>query len=126
MLDIAQIRCPEAEFILADMGNFNIEQPLDLITCFLYSMHYNDGIEKLQQCIASVYNALSKGGIFCFNTVGESKIWHDEHPMVSISFDELEQWLQPYFEVHIFEHDYDKITPWDQVSGNGIFVCVKR
>ncbi len=174
MLDIAQIRCPEAEFILGDMCHFSIEQPLDLITCFLYSIHYNNGIEKLQQCIASVHNALSKGGMFCFNTVGksqidntssvrhtaeyddshftftsgwnycgdgerqslrlsiekstreETQIWHDEHPMVAISFDELEQLLQPYFDVHIFEHDYDKITPWDQVSGNGIFVCVKR
>lgn len=74
MLDLAQIRCPEAEFILGDMGNFNIEQPLDLITCFLYSIHYNDGIEKLMQCITSVHNALGKDGMFCFNTVGKSKI----------------------------------------------------
>lgn len=46
--------------------------------------------------------------------------------MVATSFNELEQLLQSYFKVHVFEHDYDKITPWDQVFGNAIFVCVKR
>ncbi|MEC4726591.1 class I SAM-dependent methyltransferase [Shewanella sp. D64] len=174
MLDLAQMRCPEAEFILGDMCDFYVEQPLDLISCFLYSIHYSDGIEKLNDCIFSVYNALTEKGVFCFNTVGKSEIdnsifvrhtaeygdshftftsgwnycgegerqslklciekstldntqvWHDEHPMVAIGFDELEQLLQPYFEVHIFEHNYDKIAPWDQVSGNAIFVCVKR
>ncbi|MGL5486450.1 MAG: SAM-dependent methyltransferase, partial [Shewanella sp.] len=26
---------------------------------------------------------------------------------------------------HIFEHDYEKIVPWDLSSGNALFVCVK-
>ncbi|MEC8901417.1 MAG: SAM-dependent methyltransferase, partial [Pseudomonadota bacterium] len=34
--------------------------------------------------------------------------------------------LEPTFEVHVFEHDHQTITPWDNVSGNAIFVCVKR
>jgi len=25
----------------------------------------------------------------------------------------------------VFEHDYEKIIPWDQSSGNALFVCVK-
>src|SRR5699024_11870682 len=50
----------------------------------------------------------------------------DEHPMVAFDFKELERLLAPYFHVHTFEHDYQKIIPLGEGSGNGIFVCVKR
>lgn len=174
MLDIAAKRCPEAHFSLQDMGTFETNEPLDLITCFLYSIHYNDGIEKLTACIASAHRALNEGGVFSFNAVdkqrinnalsakhtaqqadamfsfcsgwhysgqgerqslrlsiekteaGKTQVWNDEHPMVAVSFSELTALLAPYFEVHVFEHDYQTITPWDNVSGNAIFVCVKR
>lgn len=173
MLNIATIRCPEAHFSLQNMSEFKVTEPLDLITCFLYSIHYNDGLEKLQECIANVHRALKDDGIFCFNVVDKHKInndlcakhttqhaddsftfssgwhyaghgskqslkvsiekisaeetliWHDEHPMVAFSFAELLDILKPLFDVHIFEHDYEKIIPWDQTSGNAIFVCVK-
>lgn len=45
--------------------------------------------------------------------------------MVAFSFDELKSVLTPYFEVHTFEHDYEKIVPLNQASGNAIFVCIK-
>jgi SAM-dependent methyltransferase len=174
MLDIATSRCPEARFSLQNMSEFNVTEPLDLITCFLYSIHYNDGIEKLKSCIASVYSALKTDGVFCFNvvdktkicnalfvkhtanqkdslftfssgwhysgdgdkqslklsvektTAGETQVWNDEHSMVAFSFDELIQILKPYFEVHVFEHDYETILPYKKTSGNAIFTCVKR
>lgn len=173
MLDRASIRCPEAQFLLQDMSEFSVAEPLDLITCFLYSIHYNDGLEKLKACVASVHGALKTGGAFCFNVVDKHKInnslfvqhharqnedtftfrsgwhyggegeqqslklsiekanaketqtWHDEHPMVAFSFSELQETLKPYFEVHVFEHDYEKIIPWNKTSGNAIFACVK-
>lgn len=173
MLDIAAIRCSEAQFTLQDMSTFEVSASLDLITCFLYSIHYNDGIEKLKMCISSVHRALKSGGAFYFNAVDKEKInnglfvkhsakqendlftfrsgwhysgqgekqslklsiektnaeetqlWDDEHPMVAVSFAELVTLLEPYFEVHIFEHNYDKIIPWDTTSGNAIFACVK-
>ncbi len=173
MLDIAKIRCPEALFSLQDMSEFSVAEPLDLITCFLYSIHYNDGMEKLKQCIANVHQALKVGGIFCFNVVDKNKIdndlfakhtvqqenhaftfrsgwnycghgekqslkvsiekttahdmqiWNDEHLMVAFSFAELIEILKPHFEVHVFEHDYEKIIYWDNISGNAIFICVK-
>lgn len=174
MLDKAALRCPEAQFALGDMCAFSVEKPLDLITCFLYSVHYSGTVERLKACFASVHAALEEGGVFCFNSVdkrridndsfvshtaeldgahfvfrsawgypgegerqalrlsierslaGESQVWHDEHPMVAVSFDELQALLEPYFEVHVLEHDYEKLVPWDGVSGNGLFACVKR
>ena len=173
MLDLAAIRCPEAQFSQLDMCAFSVAERLDLITCFLYSVHYSAGIERLQACVASVHAALNNQGVFCFNAVDreridnalsvthsvrhegsqftfssgwhypgagerqslrlriekatgdETQVWRDEHPMVAVSFAELQEVLRPYFEVHVFEHDYEKIIPWDQVSGNAIFVCVK-
>ncbi len=173
MLDRAAIRCPEAQFSLQDMCDFKVAKPLDLITCFLYSIHYSAGLERLQACILSVHTALNAGGVFCFNAVDKHKIdnalfvshsdehegsrftfssawryrgagekqslklsiekttaertqvWHDEHPMVAVGFAELQALLRPYFDVHVFEHDYQKIVSWDEDSGNALFVCVK-
>jgi len=174
MLAIAKARCPEAEFMLQNMNEFNLEQPVSLITCFLYSLHYNPTIEQLQQCIQHAFNALSPAGVFCFNAVDKEKIcnlsavrhstvhnnkrfefesawhycgagdqqalrlniskthenvtqhWHDQHHMVAVSFNQLQQLLLPWFEVYVLEHDYSRIQPWDGESGNAIFVCVKR
>jgi ubiquinone/menaquinone biosynthesis C-methylase UbiE len=173
MLDIAQARCPEAHFSLQDMSNFKPTEPVDLISCFLYSIHYNADLSKLQECIASVYAALTSGGIFCFTAVDKNTIdnragikhaiahqnsnfsfqsswhysgqgdrqtlqlriekttgtqlesWQDKHSMVAISFQQLREFLQRYFEVHIFEHDFEIIVPWENSSGNAIFVAIK-
>ncbi len=173
MLDRAALRCPDARFSRQDMCGFAVSQPVDLITCFLYSIHYSAEIARLQACIASVHGALATGGLFCFNavdkhaidnasfvareanhpdglfsfssgwhyagageqqllklriertTAGQSQTWHDEHRMVAVSFAELSKLLQPYFDVHVLEHDYEKILPWNGTSGNAIFACVK-
>ncbi|MCQ4312830.1 class I SAM-dependent methyltransferase [Pseudomonas stutzeri] len=173
MLDRAATRCPEARFSLQDMCGFKVDQPVDLITCFLYSIHYSAGLERLKACIASVHGALAAGGLFCFNavdkeridndsfvshtakhadglfsfssgwsysgngeqqslklriektTAGARQVWHDEHRMVAVSFGELIELLRPYFEVHVLEHDYERIIPWNKTTGNAIFACVK-
>lgn len=174
MLDIARQRCPEAEFSQQDMAGFTATGPLDLISCFLYSIHYNPSIVKLQECIASVYAALQPGGMFCFNCVDKTRIdnrpgikrhlsqgdsdfsfqsnwhypgegeqqqlqlciektsngqthtWRDHHAMVALSFAQVQALLAPWFDVHIFAHDYQCIHSWDQVSGNAIFVGIKQ
>ena len=74
MLDRAQQRCPEATFSCQDMGRFRVDEPLDLITCFLYSIHYSDGIDRLKACFAQVHGALAEGGLFCFNGVDKDQI----------------------------------------------------
>lgn len=173
MLDRASLRCPEAQFSLQDMCSFMVAEPVDLMTCFLYSIHYSASIERLKACIASVHRALQTNGLFCFNavdkhmidnasfvshsarhadgqfnfssgwhyrgegeqqslklriertTADQTQIWHDEHPMVAVSFAELQALLEPYFEVHVLEHDYETLTPWNGASGNAIFACVK-
>ncbi|TYL48356.1 class I SAM-dependent DNA methyltransferase [Marinomonas sp. IMCC 4694] len=174
MLDLAKQRCPEANYSLGNMCAFETIEPYDLITCFLYSIHYSGDIAQLRSCIDSAHKALNEGGVFCFNAVDKHHIdnalfakhdvkhggsvfsfgsswyysgegekqtlklsikkaeqhseqhWQDEHPMVALSFNELQTLLDAYFEVHIFEHDYDKILPWGEQSGNAVFVCIKK
>ncbi|MBZ5488359.1 class I SAM-dependent methyltransferase [Halomonas aquamarina] len=74
MLDIAATRCPSASFMRQDMSSFDVCEPQDLITCFLYSIHYNASIEKLNDCLLSAHRALAPGGVFCFNAVDKDKI----------------------------------------------------
>lgn len=74
MLDIAQQRNPEAHFFQSDMSSFTVAEPRDLITCFLYSIHYNQNTNKLKNCIANVHAALTAGGVFCFNAVDKTTI----------------------------------------------------
>lgn len=174
MLNVAEQRCPEALFSLQDMTDFRFTEPFDLITCFLYSIHYSDGLDKLISCIRRAHEALTENGLLCFNAVDKTRInnnllvshatrhegseftfrsgwyyrgkgekqslrlsmdkstggvsesWHDEHAMVALSFAEFEALLTPWFEVHILEHDYQRIVPWDGSSGNALFVCLKR
>ncbi len=174
MLHIARGRNPQAHFFQGDMSSFAVAEPFDLITVFLYSIHYNQSVAKLVACISSVYAALSVGGVFCFNavdksaitnkggvrhavvhegskfvfssswyysgcgdeqqlrvriektTAGFTEVWQDEHSMVAISFSHLRELLEPFFEVYMFEHVYDRIEPWAGSSGNAIFVCVKK
>jgi len=175
MLDIARQRNPEANFFQDDMSSFTTAEPFDLITIFLYSIHYNQSITKLAECISSVHAALSAGGIFCFNSVdktaitnkrgmrhttttykgseftfssnwyyvghgdeqqlqvrvekttnGVTEIWQDVHAMVAVNFQFILELLVPFFEVHVFEHVFDRIEPWDGLSGNAIFFCVKK
>lgn len=174
MLDIARQRCPQAHFFQGDMSNFAVAAPFDLITCFLYSIHYNQSIEKLRECIASVHAALTPDGVFCFNavdkttinnqggirhaiehdgsefifqsswhyaghgdrqqllvriektTAGQTETWQDQHPMVAINFPQLRELLEYFFEVHVFEHVYERIEPWAGTAGNAIFICVKK
>lgn len=174
MLDIAQLRCPEAQFTQQDMCELKTASQLDLISCFLYSIHYNQSIATLTKCIANIHAALKPGGIFCFNAVdkntidnragikrnlqqdnsdfcfqsnwyycgtgeqqelqlsiqktnnGVTEYWRDQHTMVALSFQQLQELLEPYFEVHVLAHDYEKIMPWQNGSGNAFFVGIKR
>ncbi|RVU42004.1 class I SAM-dependent methyltransferase [Rheinheimera riviphila] len=178
MLDLARQRCPQAQFLQQNICDFQLEQPVDLITCFLYSLHYAADTQGLTACIRQVLAALKPGGVFCFNAVdkdlidnntkvrhsasqianneqqdfifesgwfytglgdkqslnlriaktsqGVTQQWQDQHPMVAVNFAQLRALLEPAFEVILLEHDYEKIVPWNQSSGNALFICIKK
>ncbi len=90
MLDIAKERCGSAHFVLANMTNFILDEPVDLITCFLYSLHYCQSIADLKSCIQSVHRGLNKGGMFCFNAVDKDTICNHRFEHHSVQHDNSE------------------------------------
>lgn len=77
MLALAAQRCPKAQLYLLDMSELSMAQPVDFITCFLYSLHYSHPRQKFAQTLQRVYDALAPGGLFCFDAVDKSCVAND-------------------------------------------------
>lgn len=78
MLDRAALRCPEAAFSLQDMSDFSFPHTFDLITCFLYSVHYCYPYDTFVAMLTCAFAALSPGGVLCFDAVDKHAIANDE------------------------------------------------
>lgn len=78
MLAQAARRCPAAQLSQQDMSSFHFEQQFDLITCFLYSMHYCYPSAKFAAAAACAYTALKPSGVFCFDAVDKNTIANDQ------------------------------------------------
>lgn len=87
MLKLAQLRCPEATLICADMKELSPAEPQDLISCFLYSTHYCASIAAIQQTFARVFESLAPGGLFCFDAVDKDSIANDNGHVHSLRHD---------------------------------------
>lgn len=69
MLAQARSRCPEARLLLCDLAAFDETQCYDLITCFLYSIHYSHPLAHFADTLKRAWLALKPGGVFIFNVV---------------------------------------------------------
>lgn len=78
MLDQAAQRCPDAELLLCDLAAFDHRSEFDLITCFLYSIHYSHPTASLEETLRRSWQALKPGGVFIFNSVDVRGIRNDE------------------------------------------------
>jgi len=77
MLALALQRCPAAQLLLCDLAAFKYQSEFDLITCFLYSIHYSHPAAALQETLARSFAALKPGGILLFNAVDAGGIKND-------------------------------------------------
>lgn len=77
MLVRAALRCPSATFSHQNMSSFFFEQRFDLITCFLYSIHYCYPQKSFFSALQNAFNTLSPGGVFCFDSVDKNTIAND-------------------------------------------------
>ncbi|MGB4248480.1 MAG: class I SAM-dependent methyltransferase [Pseudohongiellaceae bacterium] len=78
MLAQAQLRCPDAQLLLCDIAAFEQVAQFDLITCFLYSIHYSHPTAALAQTLRRAWLALKPGGLFLFNAVDVAGIRNDK------------------------------------------------
>jgi SAM-dependent methyltransferase len=69
MLARAAERCPAARLLLCDLAAFDEKPVFDLVTCFLYSIHYSHPLSSLRQTLIRTWRALRPGGVFIFNVV---------------------------------------------------------
>lgn len=74
MLDQAALRCPEADWICCDLAGFDTPGRFDLITCFLYSIHYSHPRAALQETLRRAFAALRPGGVLLFDLVDKAGI----------------------------------------------------
>lgn len=69
MLAATARRCPGAELVLCDLAGFTQVSRFDLVTCFLYSLHYSHPVAALAETLRRVYRALTPGGVVMFDLV---------------------------------------------------------
>ncbi|KKO12867.1 class I SAM-dependent DNA methyltransferase [Pseudohongiella sp.] len=69
MLAQARARCPQAQLLLCDLAAFDQVAGFDLITCFLYSIHYSHPLSHFTETLKRAWQALKPGGVFVFNAV---------------------------------------------------------
>ena len=74
MLDASALRCPSAGLMLCDLASFNIDSRFDLISCFLYSIHYSHPISALTETLKRAFSALKSGGVLIFDMVDKRGI----------------------------------------------------
>ncbi|MES2623689.1 MAG: class I SAM-dependent methyltransferase [Pseudomonadota bacterium] len=77
MLAQAAERCPSAHLQLCDLAAFEQVEAFDLVTCFLYSIHYSHPTSALIETVRRAWRALKPGGIFIFNAVDARGIRND-------------------------------------------------
>lgn len=82
MLAQAQARCPMALLLLCDLAEFDQVAGYDLISCFLYSIHYSHPLSQFAETLKRAWHALKPGGVFVFNTV-DARGARDEHKVVT-------------------------------------------
>jgi SAM-dependent methyltransferase len=69
MLDQAARRCPGLEWLCCDLAAFDTPGRFDLITCFLYSIHYSHPRARLGETLRRAFAALRPGGVLLFDLV---------------------------------------------------------
>jgi SAM-dependent methyltransferase len=78
MLQQAALRCPAATLQLCDLAEFAQQNCFDLITCFLYSLHYSHPTTAVHQTLQRSFAALKPGGVLLFNVVDARGVQNDE------------------------------------------------
>src|SRR5690606_41848706 len=65
----AAARCPSAPLLWCALAAFEQVAAFDLISCFLYSIHYSHPPAALAETLRRAHRALKPGGVLIFNAV---------------------------------------------------------
>ena len=73
MIEIAKNRNPTCDYILADMRNFNLENPVESIIITGRTTSYLITNADIKNTFSSIYKNLSKNGIVCFDFIDANR-----------------------------------------------------
>jgi len=75
MLKIARKKVPEADFILGNMKNFELEDKFDVLICIFSAIHYNTNYSELKDTLTNFYKHLEEGGILIYDLSFNNENW---------------------------------------------------
>jgi SAM-dependent methyltransferase len=109
-LKAANAGATQVQFAEADMREFAVATPVDLVTCCYDSVNYLLTEADLARCFKAVAGALRPGGLFCFDLATDlflRNYWR------GIEVDEGEGWMQ------IMQSSYDASTGYSTLKLTG-------
>jgi len=75
MLKIARKKVPEADFILGNMKDLELENKFDVVICIFSAIHYNINYKELKDTLTNFYNYLEEGGILIYDLSFNTENW---------------------------------------------------
>jgi ubiquinone/menaquinone biosynthesis C-methylase UbiE len=76
LLAVARQRCPEIEFVEADMVDFDLGQQFDAVTCLFSAIGYVKTVPRLRQAVRSMARHLQPGGVLIIEPWFGPDSWH--------------------------------------------------
>ncbi len=77
MIDIAQEKIPEMEFIQGDMKKLDLDREFDVIICLFSAINYHTNLDELEKTIKLFYDHLKEGGVFIFDLGFCTENWEE-------------------------------------------------
>lgn len=79
MLRIAELRCPDVEFVHAGMATLDVGRRFDVVTCLFSSIAYNPTVAALRRAVNRLANHLEPDGVVIIEPWFVPDEWHDGH-----------------------------------------------
>lgn len=76
LLAMARQRCPEIEFVEADMVDFDLGKPFDAVICLFSAIGYVKTVPRLRQAVHAMARHLQPGGVLIIEPWFGPESWH--------------------------------------------------
>lgn len=88
----------DVRFGQADMRDFQVSAPVDLLTCCFDTVNYLVDPAELARCFAAVARALRPGGLFCFDLATDFFLRHYWNGVEVEEFPDFTQIMQSHYD----------------------------
>ena len=89
MIDVAQLKYPDIEFVIADIVTYQDDEKYDFVTCFNDSLNHITDVESLKSAINNIGTYIRKDGLFIFDINNYNSLDYERYTSSSIDGREL-------------------------------------